>query len=136
MKTRSESVYAIMVRRRILFSGFVARMEDTRLPKCVMFGELVGDTGCIWSQEKSEWGASWTTSELSLSTIRSTELPTCYRNSHIPYGSSSSLVCLTLGFMTHHPESLPLLLLFSPFFFREVTLIKVLRILKTKLNPA
>ena len=37
-----------MRRRRILFAGFVARMEDTRLPKCVMFGELVG------GQEK-EW---------------------------------------------------------------------------------
>ena len=29
-------------RRRILFSGFVARMEDTRMPKCAMFVELVG----------------------------------------------------------------------------------------------
>ena len=25
-----------------MFAGFVARMEDTRLPKCVMFRELVG----------------------------------------------------------------------------------------------
>ena len=39
---------------RILFAGFVARMEDTRLPKCVMFGELVGGAGCVGSQEK-EW---------------------------------------------------------------------------------
>ena len=30
-----------------MFAGFVARMEDTRLPKCVMFGELVGDAGCM-----------------------------------------------------------------------------------------
>ena len=38
-----ESIDVIMRRRRwILFEGFVARMEDTRLPKCVMFGELVG----------------------------------------------------------------------------------------------
>ena len=29
-------------------------MEDTRLPKCVMFGELVGGAGCVGSQEK-EW---------------------------------------------------------------------------------
>ena len=29
-------------------------MEDTRLPKCVMFGELVGGTGCVGGQEK-EW---------------------------------------------------------------------------------
>ena len=34
--------------RRILFAGFVVRMEDSRLPKCVLFGELVG------GQEK-EW---------------------------------------------------------------------------------
>ena len=40
MKTGSESIQAIMRRRRILFAGFVARMEDTRLPKCVVFGEL------------------------------------------------------------------------------------------------
>ena len=32
-------------RRRILFAAFVARMEDTRLPKCVVFGELVGSAG-------------------------------------------------------------------------------------------
>ena len=32
--------------------GFVARMEDTRLPKCVMFGELVGGAGCVEGQEK------------------------------------------------------------------------------------
>ena len=29
-------------------------MEDTRLPKCVMFGEMVGSAGCVGSQEK-EW---------------------------------------------------------------------------------
>ena len=29
-------------------------MEDTRLPKCVMFGEMVGGAGCIGGQEK-EW---------------------------------------------------------------------------------
>ena len=33
---------------------FMTRMEDTRLPKCVMFGELVGGTGCGEGQEK-EW---------------------------------------------------------------------------------
>ena len=27
-------------------------MEDTRLPKCVMFGELVRGAGCVGSQEK------------------------------------------------------------------------------------
>ena len=34
-----------------LFAGFVARM-DTRLPKCVVFGELVGGAGCVRVQEK------------------------------------------------------------------------------------
>ena len=43
-----------MCRGRILFTGHVARMEDTRLPKCVMFGELVGGAGCVGDQEK-EW---------------------------------------------------------------------------------
>ena len=40
--------------RRILFAGFMARLEDTRLPKCVMFGELMGGAGCVGGQEK-EW---------------------------------------------------------------------------------
>ena len=39
-------------RRRILLAGFVARMEDTRLPKCVIFGELVGGAGCVEGQGK------------------------------------------------------------------------------------
>ena len=37
-----------------MFAGFVARMEDTRPPKCVMFGEMVGGAGCVGGQEK-EW---------------------------------------------------------------------------------
>ena len=41
-----------MRRRRILFAGFVAPIEDTRLPKCVMFGEVVRGTGCVGAQEK------------------------------------------------------------------------------------
>ena len=51
------------VRRRqmIFFAGFVARMEDTRVPKCVMFGELVG--GLVGGhKKKSGWVVSWTTS--------------------------------------------------------------------------
>ena len=49
----------------ILFAGFVARMKDTRLPKCAMFGELVGGTGCVGGQEKEWMGCngkslSWT----------------------------------------------------------------------------
>ena len=43
IKTGSES---------ILFAGFMARIEDTRLPKCAMFGELVGGTGCVGVQSK------------------------------------------------------------------------------------
>ena len=54
IKTESESIEATLRRRRILFAGFVARMEDTRLPKCVMFRELVGDAGCVGGQGK-EW---------------------------------------------------------------------------------
>ena len=52
IKTGSESIEATLGRRRILFAGFVVRMEDTRLPKCVMFGELVESAGCVGSQEK------------------------------------------------------------------------------------
>ena len=38
-----------------MFAVFVARMEDTRrLPKCVMYGELVGGAGSVEGQEK-EW---------------------------------------------------------------------------------
>ena len=40
LKTGSESIEATLRRRRILFAGFVARMEDMRLPKCVMFVEM------------------------------------------------------------------------------------------------
>ena len=74
MKTGSERIEATLHRRRILFAGFVARMEDTRLPKCVMFGELVGGAGCVGARKKSRWGASWTISELSASTPTSGRL--------------------------------------------------------------
>ena len=43
-----------MCKRRILFAGFVAHMEDKRLPKCVIFGELVGVRPPRGGQEK-EW---------------------------------------------------------------------------------
>ena len=50
IETGSESIHAIMRRRRALFVGFVARMEDTRLTnECVMEG-----AGCVGDQEK-EW---------------------------------------------------------------------------------
>ena len=74
IKTGSESTEATLHRRRILFAGFVARMEDTRLLKCVMFGEMMGSAGCVGGQEKSGWGVSWTTSELSTSTPTSGRL--------------------------------------------------------------
>ena len=37
-----------------MFARLVARMEDKRLSKCVIFGELVGGAGCVGGQEK-EW---------------------------------------------------------------------------------
>ena len=52
VKTGSESIEATLRRRRTLFAGFVARMEDTRLPKCVMFVEMTGGAGCAGGQEK------------------------------------------------------------------------------------
>ena len=54
LKTGSESIEATLRRRRISFEGFVARMEDTRLPKCVMCREMVGGAGRVGGQEK-EW---------------------------------------------------------------------------------
>ena len=47
VKTGNETIEATISRRRILFARFAARMENTKLPKCVMFGELVGGTGCL-----------------------------------------------------------------------------------------
>ena len=54
IKTGSESTEATLRRGRILFAECAARMEDTRLPKYVMFRELVGGAGCVGGQEK-EW---------------------------------------------------------------------------------
>ena len=57
IKTGRESIEAALRRTRILFAGFAARMEDTRLPKCVMFRELVVGTGCVGGgRKKSGWG--------------------------------------------------------------------------------
>ena len=67
--TGSEGIEVTLSRRRILFAGFVARMEDVRLSKCVMFGEMVRGAGCVGGgRKKSGWGVSWTISELSAST--------------------------------------------------------------------
>ena len=54
MKTGSDSIEAIIRRRLILFAVFVSRIKDTRLPKYVVFGELVGGAGCVGGQE-NEW---------------------------------------------------------------------------------
>ena len=56
IKMGSESIETTLRRRRILFAGLVARMEDTRLPKCVMFGEMVGGAACVGRQEKERMG--------------------------------------------------------------------------------
>ena len=45
IETGIDSIEATLRRRRILFAGFVARMEEMRLPKCVIFGELVVGRG-------------------------------------------------------------------------------------------
>ena len=75
VNTGSKSIEVTLRRRRILFAGlFVARMEDTRLPKCVMFEEMVGGAGCVGGQKKEWMGFSWTTSELSASTPTSGRL--------------------------------------------------------------
>ena len=54
LKTGSKIIEATWRKSRILFAGFVARMEDTRLPKCVMFRELVGGQSPRMGQEE-EW---------------------------------------------------------------------------------
>ena len=43
-----------MPSRWIVLEGFMASRKATRLPKCVVFGELVGGAGCEGSQE-IEW---------------------------------------------------------------------------------
>ena len=51
---RSESIEVTLRTKRVFFAGFVARMEDTRLLKCLMFGEMMGEAVCMRGQEK-EW---------------------------------------------------------------------------------
>ena len=55
METGSGSIEATLRKRRNLFAGFVPRMEDTRLPKCVMFGELVGGAVSAGGEQEKEW---------------------------------------------------------------------------------
>ena len=47
MEMGSESIEVIFLSSRILFAGFVSRIVDTKLPKCVMFGELMENTGYV-----------------------------------------------------------------------------------------
>ena len=54
VKTGSESIEATLRKKRILFAGAVAHMEDTRLPKYVMFRALVGGAASAGGQEK-DW---------------------------------------------------------------------------------
>ena len=49
MTTGSENIEVIQLWRRFLFAEYVERMKDTRLPKCMMFGELVGGVGGLGS---------------------------------------------------------------------------------------
>ena len=52
-----------------MFAGNVAHMEDTRLPKCVMFEKLVASAGCVGGGKKNNgWGVSWTTSAFGINT--------------------------------------------------------------------
>ena len=54
IKTGSESINATLGRRRMLFVGFAACMEDTRLPKCVMFGEVRRGTAVSGAGNRSD----------------------------------------------------------------------------------
>ena len=51
LRTDSESVETTVRRRRVLFTGFVARMREERLPRKVMFGEILGGKGYSGGQE-------------------------------------------------------------------------------------
>ena len=52
LRTDSESVETTVRRRRILFAGFVACMGEERLPRRVMFGEMLGGKGYSGGQER------------------------------------------------------------------------------------
>ena len=52
MKTGSDIIETTIRKRLILLAGFLAPMEDTRLLKCVMFGEVVGGASCVGGQKK------------------------------------------------------------------------------------
>ena len=74
IKTGSESIQAPLRRRGILFAGFVERMENMGLPKCVCSENWWGARAAWGPRKKSRWGVSWTTSEPSISTPTSERL--------------------------------------------------------------
>ena len=53
MKTGSDGIEAIIHGRRISFAETVAQMEDTRLPKCVRFGDFGGAWAASRARKKS-----------------------------------------------------------------------------------
>ena len=53
-ETASESLEAIVRKRRIFFARFTARMEEEHLPQGVMFGKLVGGRGYSGGPKK-DW---------------------------------------------------------------------------------
>ena len=57
-KTGFESIEAIKSRRRILFMGFMARVEDTRLPKRVRFGALMGGASVVGRRDNESMSLS------------------------------------------------------------------------------
>ena len=58
IKTGSESTETIMRRKRVLFAGFVACIEETKLPKSVIFVALMGGAGLRGGAGKRVDGAS------------------------------------------------------------------------------
>ena len=54
VKTDSKNIQAAAHRRRILFARFKARVEKERLPRTVVFGEMVGGKGCEYSGRKEK----------------------------------------------------------------------------------
>ena len=50
-KTGCENAETTVRKQRIPFAGFVVRMDNERLPKQVMFGEVEGEMGYSGGQE-------------------------------------------------------------------------------------
>ena len=53
MKTGNDGIEVIIHGRRISFPVTLARMEDTRLPKCMMFKFCWGAWAASWARKKS-----------------------------------------------------------------------------------